>query len=134
MLAVGTKLANRWRFTIGGYGQLSRIFDVYAGQTVIIFWHYCSSGKMANMVCAYSFFYAKGGEADFQVTVLSVGRAQNNLRKEDSGCGKAGSGRWLILLAAHKGHFLLWSEDVGTREFSGRVRAATSAAATNFTT
>jgi hypothetical protein len=31
-------------------------------------------------------------------------------------------------------HFLLLSEDVGKREFSGRVRAATSVAATDFIT
>jgi hypothetical protein len=29
-----------------------------------------------------------------------------------------------------QGHFLLWSEDVGKREFSGKVRAATNVAAT----
>jgi hypothetical protein len=33
-----------------------------------------------------------------------------------------------------QGHFLLWSEDVGKREFSGTVRAATNVAATDFIT
>ena len=58
----------------------------------------------------------------------TVGRAQNNLRKEDSGSGKAGSGHFLP--QGEDGHFLLWSEDVGKREFSGKVRAATNVAAT----
>jgi hypothetical protein len=30
---------------------------------------------------------------------------------------------------AAQGHFLLWSEDVGKREFSGKGRAATNVAA-----
>jgi hypothetical protein len=39
-----------------------------------------------------------------------------------------------ISLAAHKGHFLLTlSKDVGKQEFSGKVRAATNVAATDFT-
>jgi hypothetical protein len=39
-----------------------------------------------------------------EVRRSTVGRAQNNLRKEDSGSGKAGSGR-PILLAAHRATF-----------------------------
>ena len=37
-----------------------------------------------------------------------------------------------MLLAAHRSTFCLWSEDAGTREFSGGVRAATNVAATDF--
>jgi hypothetical protein len=33
-----------------------------------------------------------------------------------------------------QGHFLLWSEDVGKREFSGKVGAATNVAATRLVT
>lgn len=53
----------------------------------------------------------------------TVGRAQNNLRKEDSGSGKAGSGHFLpqrerrpILLAAHRATFLLFCS---SRRMSG---------------
>jgi hypothetical protein len=81
----------------------------------------------------------KEQETDFAHS-CTVGRAQNNLRKEDSGSGKAGSGHFLPqgedadFVGGAQDHFLLWSEDVGKRQFSGKVRAATNVAATDFTT
>jgi hypothetical protein len=62
----------------------------------------------------------------------TVGKAQNNLRKADSGSGKAGSGHFLPkgedgrFCWLRTGHFLLCSEDVGKRDFpADPPRAAT---------
>jgi hypothetical protein len=75
-----------------------------------------------------SFFQCNDTKPILQDTIQysAVRRAQNNLSKEDSGGGKPEVG-WM-----RTGPLLLWSEEVGQREFSGRVRAATIVAATDF--
>ncbi len=68
------------------------------------------------------------------------------MRKEKSGSGKAGSGKSKVrrdrsisypkeemadFVGCAPSNFLLWSEDVAKRDFSGKVRTATSITATH---